>query len=98
MASEERRTAAREAKQRLADLLKEEMRESHEAHEEEKRQSTLHCPRHHRTVTTLPSSSPEKCVCVCVCTLNATVEVKLEAKRIDEAKLRGDMMSSSPST
>ena len=67
MASEERRKAAREAKQRMADLLKEEMRESHEAHEEEKRQSTLHCPRHHRTVTTLPSSSPEKYVCVCVC-------------------------------
>ena len=32
------------------------------------------------------------CVCVCVHVLNATVEAKLEAKRIDEAKLRGDMM------
>ena len=60
MASEERRKAAREAKQRMADLLKEEMRESHEAHEGEKRQSTLHCPRHHRTVTTLPITSARR--------------------------------------
>ena len=57
--SEERRKADREAKQRMADLVKEELRESHE---EEKRKSALHCPRHHRSVnatTALPSSLPE---------------------------------------